>query len=381
VPELAIIVPTLNERSNVEPLLARVESVLAGIQWEVIFVDDDSADGTAALVRQLSMSDPRVRIVQRVGRRGLSSAVVEGMLASAAPYLAVMDGDLQHDERLLPAMLGKAKNENLDVVIASRHIQGGSVGEFSRRRSLLSDLGKKLSRFVCHQDVSDPMSGYFLLSRSFFEEVVHRLSGLGFKILLDILASSRRPLRIAELGYTFGTRLSGESKMDTAVGVEYILLLADKLMGDVLPVRFALFALVGLVGVVVHLAILGPLHFWTALSFLPAQAFATLGAMISNFLLNNLITYHDRRLRGWAMARGLLTFFAACSIGAVINFALAQLLTLAGLPWYTAGLGGIVVGSVWNFGVTAIFTWRRGRGMARDAGAAGVNSSRVIAAR
>ncbi len=380
-PELAIIVPTLNERSNVEPLLARLESALSGIQWEVIFVDDDSTDGTAALVRQLSLSDPRVRIVQRIGRRGLSSAVVEGMLATAAPYLAVMDGDLQHDERLLPAMLGKAKSGNLDVVIASRYIQGGSVGEFSKRRSLLSGLGKKLSRFVCHHDVSDPMSGYFLLSRPLFEEVVHNLSGLGFKILLDILASSRRPLRIGELGYTFGTRLSGESKLDTAVGVEYILLLADKLMGDALPVRFALFALVGVVGVGVHLAILGPLHFWTPLSFLWAQALATLGAMISNFLLNNLITYHDRRLRGWAMAKGLATFCAACAIGAVINFSLAQLLMLAGLPWYTAGIGGIVVGSVWNFGVTAIFTWRRGRGMAHQAGAAGVNSSRVIAAR
>jgi len=369
-PELSIIVPALNERSNIEPLLARVESALSGIQWEVVFVDDDSADGTAALVRQLSMSDPRVRIVQRIGRRGLSSAVIEGMLATAAPYLAVMDCDLQHDVRLLPAMLGKAKSESLDVVIASRHVQGGSVGEFSRRRSFLSELGKKLSRFVCHHDVSDPMSGYFLLSRHLFEEVVHGLSGLGFKILLDILASGRRPLRIGELGYTFGTRLSGESKLDAAVGVEYILLLADKLMGDVLPVRFALFALVGLVGVFVHLAILGPLHFGTALSFLQAQALATLGAMVSNFLLNNLITYHDRRLRGWAIARGLVTFCAACGIGAVINFALAQLLVLAGLPWYAAGLAGIVVSSVWNFGVTAIFTWRRGRQVAHRGGRA-----------
>jgi len=363
-PELAVIVPTLNERSNVEPLLARLENVISGVQWEVVFVDDDSGDGTAALIRQLGLSDPRVRIVQRIGRRGLSSAVIEGMLATSAPYLAVMDGDLQHDERLLPVMLGKLRNENLDIVIASRHIEGGSIGEFSRPRALLSSLGKKLSRFVCHHDVTDPMSGYFLLSRSFLDEVVHGLSGLGFKILIDILASSRRPLRIAEVAYAFRTRLSGESKMDTAVGVAYILLLADKLAGDVLPVRFAIFVLVGFVGLVVHLAILGLLHFGTSLTFLEAQAFATLGAMVCNFFLNNLITYHDRRLRGWAMAKGLASFCAACGVGAVINFGLAQLLVSSGLAWYAAGLAGMVVSSVWNFGVTAIFTWRHERRMA-----------------
>jgi dolichol-phosphate mannosyltransferase len=362
-PELAVIVPTLNERSNVERLLARLENVISGVQWEVVFVDDDSGDGTAALVRELGLSDPRVRIVQRIGRRGLSSAVIEGMLATAAPYLAVMDGDLQHDERLLPVMLGKLQNENLDIIIASRHIEGGSVGEFSRPRALLSRLGKKLSRFVCHHDVTDPMSGYFLLSRSFLEEVVHGLSGLGFKILIDILASSRRPLRIAELAYAFRTRLSGESKMDTAVGVAYILLLADKLVGDVLPIRFALFVLVGFVGLLVHLAILGLLHFGTSLTFLEGQAFATLGAMVCNFFLNNLITYHDRRLHGWAIAKGLASFCSACGIGAVINFALAQLLVSSRLAWYAAGLAGMVVSSVWNFGVTAMFTWRRNRRM------------------
>jgi len=288
------------------------------------------------------------------------------MLATAAPYVAVMDGDLQHDENLLPVMLEKLKRENLDIVIASRHTEGGSTGEFSRPRVFLSNLGKALSRSVCHHDLKDPMSGYFLLSRSFLGEVVHHLSGLGFKILIDILASSRRPLRFAEVPYTFRTRLSGESKLDTAVGVEYILLLADKLVGNVIPVRFALFALVGFVGLMVHLAILGPLHFATALPFLQAQAFATAGAMVCNFVLNNLITYRDRRLHGWAMARGLLSFCAACGAGALINFGLAQLLLSSGVPWYVAGFAGMVVSSVWNFGMTAILTWRQGRRVTQE---------------
>src|SRR5579863_1449381 len=157
--ELAIIIPTLNEHDNIEPILDRLSRALAGISWEVIFVDDDSSDGTAYLARQIAQSRSNVRVIQRIGRRGLSSACIEGMLATSAPYLAVMDGDLQHDESLLTQMLAQLKAGNLDIVVASRNVEGGSVGEFARHRVMISELGRWVSTAVCKCELQDPMSG------------------------------------------------------------------------------------------------------------------------------------------------------------------------------------------------------------------------------
>lgn len=359
--ELAIIIPTLNERTNVVPLIERLDASLGAIRWEAVFVDDDSSDGTAAFVRELALRDPRIRIVHRIGRRGLSSAVIEGILASSAPYLAVIDADLQHDERLLPEMFDKLTQGSLDLVVASRHTAEGSMGEFSQDRIALSNLGKKLSRFVSHTNLTDPMSGFFVVRRTFFEEVSGNLSGLGFKILLDMVASSSRPVRFEEVPYTFRNRLSGESKLDSAVNVEYLMLLADKVVGHFVPIRFALFVMVGFVGLIVYCLALAALHFFSGLSFLGAHAFATFLAIACNFSLNNAITYYDRRLKGSQLVWGLLSFTLACGIGAVANFGFARVLLTGGLPWYAAGFIGMAVSSVWNFGVTAIVTWRRAK--------------------
>src|SRR3954471_18436199 len=352
--ELAVVVPTFKERENVLPLLDLLASALSGIPYEVIFVDDDSPDGTADLVREISLTNPRVRIIHRVNRRGLASACVEGMLASAAPYVCVMDADLQHDKRIIPAMLGKLKAEALDVVVGSRNVEGGSMGEFARHRVRLSMIGRRFSTRICGCDITDPMSGFFLLNRSFLMEVVHNVSGIGFKILVDLLASCKRPVRIAEVPYQFRTRQRGESKLDILVGIEYLQLLLDKLIGEYIPASFILFVLVGCVGVVLHLATLGMELFWLHLSFKRSQAIAALVAMIANFLLNNLITYRDRRLRGWRILEGLVLFCIACSIGLLINLTVADNARNAGAVWYVAGLLGLAVGSVWNYGVTRV---------------------------
>ena len=354
--ELAIVVPTLDERENVVELIRRLESVLVDIDYEVIVVDDDSADGTPDAVRELARRDPRVRLLQRVGRRGLSSACVEGMLATAAPYVAVMDADLQHDETILPAMLAKLKAENLDLVVGTRL----STGEgFAPSRQRLSKFGTRLSRMVSRHELSDPMSGFFMLDRRYLDEVVHSLSAVGFKILLDLVASARRPVRVGELPYRFRSRLHGESKLDIVVAVEYLQLLADKMIGGVVPPRFILFGLVGALGVLLHLAVLYAML--TRLSFGWAQLVATVVVMTTNFFLNNAFTWRDHRLRGAAAFGGLLKFYAACSIGALLNLEVASAAKDYGAPWYVAGFAGLVVGSVWNFAVTAATTWRRRR--------------------
>jgi len=357
-PELTVVIPTLNESENIEELLTRLGRVLAHVEWEVIFVDDDSADHTADLVRRISQSNPRVRVVHRIGRRGLSSACMEGMMASSAPYLAVMDADLQHDESLLPRMLDTIRKENLDLVVASRNIEGGSKGDWTWYRRWLSDAGRALSLAVCRANVSDPMSGFFLVERQFLQSAIRNMSGVSFKILVDLLSSSPRPARFRELPYTFRPRLHGESKLDTSTLLEYAYLLADKFVGDFIPFRFVLFALMGLLGLVLHLFILWGLYEQRGLPFATAQAIATWLAMTLNFLTNNAITYRDQRLKGWDIFKGLLTFYLACTFGALINIGLAEFSYRRGFPWYLAGAVGIVISSVWNYGMTSVLTWR-----------------------
>jgi dolichol-phosphate mannosyltransferase len=355
--QLGIVVPTFNERSNVEELLRRLHSALGPIGWEIIFVDDDSPDGTANLIRQIAVRDPQIRVIQRIGRRGLSSACIEGILASSAPVIAVMDADLQHDETRLPQML-EAIESGADMALATRYADGGGIGAWDKARAGMSRFATTLSRSVLRQPVSDPMSGFFMLRRQVFDETVRDLSALGFKILLDILASSRRPLAIAEVPYTFKERFSGESKLDSAVLWDFAMLLADKSIGRYVPVRFVMFGLVGLLGVVVHMAILSTSLKGLSMPFVLGQSIATGGAMVFNYSINNLITYRDRRLRGWRWWIGLASFTAACSIGAIANVGVASFMfTSRGSQWVLAALAGVAVGAVWNYAITQLYTW------------------------
>lgn len=363
--ELAIVIPTFNEQGNIVPLLERLRDTLVGVNWEAVFVDDDSPDGTADAIRELGRTDPSIRVLQRIGRRGLASACIEGMLATAARYIAVIDADLQHDESVLPRMYDLIRAGQLDLVVGSRNIEGGSMGEFAKERVMLSGLGKRLSRAVAKCDLSDPMSGFFIVDRRFFEEVVYRLSGVGFKILVDLVASSRRPVRFAEVPYKFRNRERGESKLDINVGLEYLQLLMDKMTGQVIPSRFVMFGIVGGLGFGVHVSILALLYYVSGVPFWSAQITATFVAMTFNFLLDNITTFRDRRRRGLRLLTGLLIFYVACSIGTMINLAFAEFLLRGGLPWYIAGLLGMAVTSVWNFGVNTIFTWRRAAGAIR----------------
>jgi dolichol-phosphate mannosyltransferase len=359
---LAIVVPTLNECGNIELLLARLDAALVEIRWEIVFVDDDSRDGTAELLLRLQRTQTHVRVIRRLGRRGLSSACIEGMLATASPFLAVMDADLQHDETLLPLMLETLREGDLDVVVATRFAAGGSAEVFSGGRLLLSRIGRVLSRMISRADLSDPMSGYFVLRRAFFDKIVRRLSGQGFKILLDLFASAQEPVRFAEIPYTFRSRHSGESKLDTLVLLEYASLLSDKLLGAYLPTRFVFFASVGLLGVVVHLTTLGTAYRILEIPFYYAQVIATFTAMTFNFNLNNLFTYRDRRLRALSLIYGHLSFYLVCGIGAIANFQIAEMLFQWQVPWLIAGFLGAVVSAVWNYGVSATFTWRKNTG-------------------
>jgi dolichol-phosphate mannosyltransferase len=357
-PLLSIVVPTFDEKDNVEELVRRIESALGGTPWEILFVDDDSPDGTAETVRSLAKRDPRVRCLQRIGRRGLSSACVEGILAGSSPYVAVIDADLQHDERLLPLMLLRLAQGDLDVVVGSRHVEGGDIGEWSGKRAAMSRFATGLSRFATRADLQDPMSGFFMIRRDSFMKLAHRLSNIGFKILLDIFASAPEPVRFVELPYSFRDRFSGESKFDAAAMWDYLMLLADKAVGHIVPVRFVAFSLVGAVGTLMHMAALTVLLMAVGLDFGPSQAIAAVVAMTGNFLLNNALTFRDKRLSGWRMLVGFLTFCSACGIGAIGNIGIADYLFASHHSWWLAGLSGVLIGAVWNYAATSLVTWR-----------------------
>ncbi len=358
-PELSIVVPTFNESANVPALVRLLDQALAGIAWEVIFVDDDSPDGTSQVAKALSLTDSRVRCIRRVGRRGLAGACIEGMLSSSAPTVAVMDADLQHDETILPKMYA-AIRDGAELVVGSRYVEGGSSSNgLSSIRQWGSETATTLAKRFLRIELSDPMSGFFMIRREKVEAIAGALSREGFKILLDIVASSPDRLKTVEVPFTFRERQAGESKLDSLVTAEYLGLLFSKISGGILPVRFLMFLAVGASGIVVHLATLKVLAYTLALTFSWAQFAATMVAMTWNFVLNNQLTYRDRRLAGLPFVYGLVTFYAVCSLGTLANVGAASWIYGFKPSQMLAGLAGAILGSVFNYAASSVLTWRK----------------------
>jgi len=356
---LTLVVPTFNERENLPEVVRRVEAALAGIDWEIVFVDDNSPDGTAFAAKVIAQGDARVRCIRRIGRRGLAGACIEGVLSSSAPYVAVMDGDLQHDERILPRMFDRLRAGDADLVVGSRYVAGGGAAAgFSEARASLSRSATQLAGLVLRAELSDPMSGFFMMRRDLFDKVAPRLTSSGFKILADIVASAPG-LRIAEIGYEFRERTAGESKLDAGVGLDFLGLMLNKLTRGVVPVRFVFFAAIGCTGLAVHLIALRLALALPEVGFAFAQSLATAIAMTSNFFINNLVTYRDRKLKGLGLWRGLLVFYLVCSLGAVANVGVASWIYSLDRTWWLAGIVGAAMSVVWNYSLSNFFVWRR----------------------
>jgi dolichol-phosphate mannosyltransferase len=360
--DLAVVIPTFNEKGNVPVLIARLDQALAGINWEAIFVDDDSPDGTADAAREIARIDRRVRVIQRIGRRGLATACIEGMCATAAPAVAVIDGDLQHDETILPDMLAALRADPaLDIVVGSRFVAGGGTGDWDRDRVAKSALATRLSQRVLNVGLTDPMSGFFMVRTDVLRARAPHLAGIGFKILLDIMAAGDRPLQYRELPYVFRIRTEGESKLDHVVALEYLIALYDRRFGKLVPVRFAMFSAIGVIGVGIHMGVLALFYLVAGTTFLLGQIAATVVAMTFNFLLNNALTYRDRRLKGWRqLLDGWVSFCVVCSVGAVANVGVAAFLyDFHYGAWAASALAGVFVGAVWNYALSSRFVWGR----------------------
>jgi dolichol-phosphate mannosyltransferase len=358
-PQVSIVVPTFNERDNVTVLYRRLAATLEGIPWEVVFVDDNSPDGTWEVVRGLARQDSRVRCIRRIGRRGLSGACIEGILAASAPYAAVIDADLQHDEAQLPKMVALLQSGDAELVVGSRYIEGGSADSFNKQRAGASAFATEIARRVLQVDIKDPMSGFFMIRRDLFEQLAPQLSTQGFKILLDIVATAKGKLRTIEIPYTFGSRQHGESKLDSMVALDFLGLVLAKFTGDVVSLRFLLFGMVGALGLIVHLVTLFIALELFGAPFPEAQASGAVVAMTSNFILNNFLTYRDQRLKGFAILRGLLLFYLVCSVGLFANVGVAFSVYDQEPIWWLAGAAGALMGVVWNYAMSGLFVWRK----------------------
>jgi len=356
-PILSIVIPTYEEAGNLLPLLRKLDSALSSVDWEVIFADDNSPDGTHALAKTLSLSDRRIRCLRRVGRRGLAGACIDGILATSATYVAVMDGDMQHDESVLARMLRRLQDAEGDIVVGTRYIEGGSAAAFSLHRGFLSRTANTLTRAVLGVRVSDPMSGFFMIRRDVFERFAPQLSHDGFKILLDLLAVAKSDLRIVEEPYEFRTREIGESKFGLRTGLEFLGLVVSRLSSGLFPPRFVPYAFVGAIGLLVHFGVLRLGLRET--TFARSQALATFVAMLVNFAVNNMLTYRDARLCGLAAARGAVIFCLIGATGFVANIGISTLLYGANHIWWLAGLAGALLGAFWNFSMSNRLVWRQ----------------------
>jgi dolichol-phosphate mannosyltransferase len=235
--ELAIVVPTYRELGNITRLYRAVSAGLGGQSWELLFVDDDSDDGSAEELAGLAAADARVRYLRRVGRRGLSSACIEGIHATTAPFVCVMDADLQHDESAIPCMLRLLKKESGDLVVASRYVAAGSTGALPPARVFISRAATFLCRAMSGVRLSDPLSGFFMIRRSFFDRAEPRLSGRGFKLLLDIVLASRGRIASREIPYSMRARTQGKSKLSIGVAWDFLAMLAHHAFGRPVDAR------------------------------------------------------------------------------------------------------------------------------------------------
>ncbi len=358
--EISIVVPTFNEVENARLLVEKLYQAIPTENFEIVFVDDDSSDGTRDELFRLAEENPAIRVIQRIGRRGLSTAVIEGILSTTSKYIVVIDADLQHDETVIPQMVDYLRSGQYDISVGSRYVTGGGLGDWSASRVRVSAVATRIAKLAISAELSDPMSGYFAITREAFDSAVRDLSGQGYKILIDICASAPRGLRLKEVPYVFKNRIHGDSKLDSLVIWEYLLLLLDKAIGHVIPVKFISFAFIGSFGVVIHMGILSVIMGTTGLAFWISQTMAAIGAMIFNFFVNNILTYRDQRIRGLVpLVKGLLSFVAVCSIGMLANVGVADyLFSDFRYGWFSAGLAGILVGAVWNYATTSVITWK-----------------------
>ena len=374
-PQLSVITPTFNEAGNIVLLLDALSAALVDVSHEIIVVDDDSPDRTWELAEQYAVSDPSVRVLRRFSDHGLSSAVMAGMAASTGDVIAVIDADLQHDERVLPEMVRRIAAGEADIAVGTRGAEGGSYGNFSPFRRFVSWVAATIARLFLRVSATDPMSGFFAISRSSYRDVASTINPQGFKILLEFVGRNR-DLRVTEVGYEFRTRQHGETKLSPSVIRSYLLAVFELRFGRQVKGQFFLYSLVGASGVLVNLTVFLLLEVAGAgsinVGFSRPLRWSLIGgiaaSVVSNFVLNNYFTFWERRYRRHQLGAGLALFAAVSVLGVIVHVAVFQFLQNNGWGNATFGVGatrlihdslGFVVALISNYFLNVNYIWRR----------------------
>jgi dolichol-phosphate mannosyltransferase len=358
---LTVVVPCFNERDNIDYLIAGfISADSQGRMSNVIFVDDDSPDGSSEYIKNLEVDSFHVSCIRRVGRTGLSSAVIEGILLADSEYVAVMDGDGQHDPIDLISMFGRMQLEGHQFIIGSRFIDESLVQGHSGFRYVISKIGIRISNNILGRSLTDPLTGFFIFKRSIFIESIRGIRPTGFKILLELLYLLKNVnISVVEHPIAFKSRFSGKSKLDTMVILEFVEQMLGFMTKGLFPVNFLGFALVGASGIAFHFAVLSLLYFIIDRSFLFSQFAATFAAIVFNFYLNNQLTFRKSRLNDKDWFKGCRNFIFICSIGAIVNIGVADYLFGHQVPWWLAALFGIGAGGIFNFSLAKNYVWKR----------------------
>ncbi len=354
---ISIIIPTYNEKDNIIPLVERIDRALSNHDYEIVFIDDNSGDGTAELAATLSPKYP-VKVIIRKDKRGLASAVVDGLEHATGQNVGVMDADLQHPPEVIPDLLREIESD-ADIVIASRYVKGGACQGWGLTRRIIS----KGAIFLAHlllpstRQVSDPLSGFFMFNRQVVANA--SLRPTGYKILLEILMEGQFQ-NLVEVPYTFRTRSSGESKLTARQQIDYLKHIYSLMRRKGELLRFAKFCLVGLSGVLVNIGLLWLLTEFVGLFYLLSAAISVESSILSNFTLNNFFTFSDRRLPGAkSFVSRLLKFNLVSLAGLAINMGVLWLFTeVFGIYYLISQLGGIAAATLWNYLVNLWWTWK-----------------------
>jgi dolichol-phosphate mannosyltransferase len=354
---LSVIIPTYNERDNIIPLVERIHQALSGHEYRLLFVDDDSHDGTAELARSLSSKYP-VSVIVRQDKKGLASAVVDGLKHTGGETVAVMDADLQHPPEVMPAML-EAMNNGADIAIGSRYITGGGCQGWGLIRRIISRTAIFLAHLLLPstRNVKDPMSGFFMFRRQSVADA--DLKPFGYKILLEILVLGNL-YHAVEVPYIFRTRSHGESKLSSRQQIEYLRHIYSLMRRTGETWRIIKFCLVGISGIFVNEGLLWILAQLAGLPLVIASPISIECSIISNFTLNNFFTFHDRRSLALKSTLYRLLKFNLVSLGGLaINLGVLLFFThVIGVYYLVANLFGIVVAFIWNYILSTWWTWR-----------------------
>jgi dolichol-phosphate mannosyltransferase len=377
VPAVSVITPTFNEAENLPILVERLHRALDGVTHEIVVADDDSPDRTWEVAEALAADDPSITVMRRFHDPGLSASVLDAMTVARGETLAVIDADLQHDPSILPEMVRRVREGEADVVVGSRSTVGGGYGDWAAGRRLVSWVATLIARVLLRVPVSDPMSGYFVVSRDAYERTAAQINPRGFKILLEFVGRNRS-LRVQEIGYEFANRVHGETKLNRSVIRSYLLGVAELRVGRQINPTFLLYVLVGIVGLVVN-----SVAFWVAewIGFpmidtglndeidpiATSFIFSVQLSILVLFVLNNEFTFWELRYRGWSRLPAFAVYEVMSLVGTGVHVAVFTFLQesgfllsfLGGATRVVHNLIGAVVALIINWYLNTTYLWRR----------------------